>query len=366
MKKKVIYVSVSNDISNDNRVLKTSYSLEKFGYKVVIVGKKTKNSPKFTEKIKAKRLKVLFKKNVFYYAELNIKLFFYLLFHKQDVLWANDLDTLLPNFLVSKLKNKQLIFDSHEMFPYVAELKIGSFQQRFWLNLERFLVPKVRNIVTVCGSLGEYFEQNYGKKAVIVRNIPPFDIKNQRPKQFPLDEKYIIWQGSVNINRGLEELVEAMKDVNCKLFIFGYGKIYSKLQAIIIDKRLEKKVFLVNRLPFSQMMELTRRATLGICIDKPVNQNYKISLPNKIFEYINAATPVLYSPLREISHIENEFNTGISLQNWQIDTISSQINSIINDNDLLKRLSDNCIEAQKHLSWQNEEQKLSILMTNLR
>jgi glycosyltransferase involved in cell wall biosynthesis len=370
---KTIVVSVSNDLYNDNRVLKTCQSLHNFGYNVVVLCKHA--TPKRQQQYSTfqtdnkflcvKRLKFLFKKNVLYYAELNLRLFFRLLFTHSAVLWANDLDTLLPNYLVSRIKRIPLIFDSHEMFCYVAELKEDSFQQRVWLWIEGKIVPRLRYIVTVCQPIKDYFREKYGANSIIVRNIPAYNPNNQPSKHYPLPDKYIIWQGSTNIDRGLEELVMAMKKVDCRLLILGSGDIFPLLQTLITSNNLGDKVQLLGKVDFQTMMTLTQGATLGISIDKPTNRNYAISLPNKIFEYINAATPVLYSPLSEIKRIEEKYNCGIELKSYDTDLLAQQLSSLISDNALLQTLSNNCLLAQPHLNWQTEELSLHTLLHTL-
>lgn len=373
MKNKVL-VSVSDDLYNDNRVLKTCKSLEKYGLSVTVICKRATKKRKsqnadFSLKyptLKTIRLRFLFRKNVFYYAELNVRLFFNLLFKRFDVLWANDLDTLLANYLVSRLRRKPLIFDSHEMFCYVAELRVGSIQQRVWLGLERVIVPHLKYITTVCKPIKQYFFDKYKVNAEIIRNIPPYSEDNQIRKNYPIKEKYIIWQGSTNIDRGLEELVECMQDVDCKLYICGMGDIFPLLKNLIEKYDLCDKVFLLGKLPYEKMIEKTKNATLGISIDKPTNRNYAISLPNKIFEYINSAVPVLYSPLSEIKRIEDKFRCGVEVVSYQPLELAKQINELINNDDLLQKLSDNCLVAQKQLNWQKEEKTLFNLLDKIK
>ncbi|MCH3924572.1 MAG: glycosyltransferase [Bacteroidales bacterium] len=356
---KKIIVSVSNDVFNDNRVEKTCNSLCKYGLNVFLVGKRTKDSPKLPKKhFAVYRMKTLCKKNVFYYMELNIRLFFFLLFKRTDILWANDLDTLLPNYLVSKIKNKPLIFDSHELFWAIAELKDTRIKREFWRLLERKMVPNIKYVITVCEPIKKYFQKNYKVNASLVRNIPLFEEKNQERKCFPLKEKIIVWQGSANVDRGLEELVLAMKNVDAKLYIIGRGDIVDNLKQEIIDNDLKNKVFLFGRLTFDEMMAYTRRATIAISIDKPTNKNYEISLPNKIFEYINSATPIVCTPLKEIEAVVKKYDVGFVIKDFSVDNLSKQINEIINNDSLLQKKSDNCILAQKELSWQNEEQHI--------
>ena len=119
---KKIIVSVTNDLITDQRVAKICDTLLELGYEVTLVGRKLKHSTKVNRKYNTKRFKLLFNKGALFYANYNIYLFLYLFFSRFDVLWSNDLDTLPANYLISKIKSKKIIFDSHEYFTEVPEL----------------------------------------------------------------------------------------------------------------------------------------------------------------------------------------------------------------------------------------------------
>lgn len=363
---KRIYVSVSNDVFSDNRVKKTCKSLKDYGLDVHLVCKRLVGNQKqeplpFT----LHPVRFFFKKNFPYYAELNIKFFFKILFKKTDILWANDLDTLLPLYLVSRIRRKPLIFDSHEMFTEIPELKDNPRVKKFWKMLEKSMVPHLKYVSTVCEPIREYFKKEYGVDSIIVRNIPLYEEKNQERKTYPLKEKILIWQGAANIDRSLEDLVLAMKDIDAKLLILGRGDIIDILKQEVAENHLEEKVFILGRKTFQEMMTYTRNATLGLSLDRPTNQNYAISLPNKIFEYINATTPILCTPLQEIKPIVEHYHIGQTIDNPNRENLVKKINSIINDNEALQQMSDNCIKAQRELCWQNEEKNIFALLDKI-
>ncbi|MBR1769101.1 MAG: glycosyltransferase [Bacteroidales bacterium] len=356
---KKIFVSVSNDVYGDNRVKKTCRSLSNYGLEVHLL---CKYSPACADAesdfYRLLPLKCFFKKNVFFYAEFNLRLFFSLLFKPIDVLWANDLDTLLALFVVSKLRRKPLIFDSHELFTQVAELNYNPFAKKVWTLIERSILPKLKYVVTVCQPIKEYFKNKYNIEAAVVRNIPLYKEENQQPKHYPLEEKFIVWQGATNIDRSLEDLVTAMKDVDAKLYIMGQGDVLNSLRRQVKENHLKEKVIITGRLNFEQMMTYTRKASLGLSLDRPTNKNYEISLPNKIFEYINSATPILATPLCEIRNIVETYEVGEFIEEPTPKNIAKRINELLSDENKLQRLSDNCLKAQKELSWQREEKSV--------
>ncbi|MCA1760901.1 MAG: hypothetical protein LC658_14130, partial [Bacteroidales bacterium] len=121
--KKRIIVSVTSDLVSDNRVHKTCTTLGEMGFEVLLVGRKLAGSqPLSPRNYQTKRIKLFFNKGPLFYACFNFRLFCLLLFSKCDLLLSNDLDTLPANFLASKLKNKPLVYDSHEFFTEVPEL----------------------------------------------------------------------------------------------------------------------------------------------------------------------------------------------------------------------------------------------------
>lgn len=356
---KKICVSVSNDLLCDNRVWKTCKSISASGLSVKLIGRAFSDSPELPKQTyECKRLKIRFRKNILYYAELNLKLFFHLLFSKQDILWANDLDTLFPNWLVAKLKHKPLIFDSHEHFTQVPELKANPFARKVWKKIEKLCIKGCDAVFTVCNPIKDYFKSEYGVDCLVVRNIPSKTAINTTRIASKDKENILVWQGAVNVERGLEELCEAMKYIDAKLIIMGQGDIKSDLETMAKTLGIEDKVHFLGRLSFEKMMNETVKAKLAISIDKPTNGNYAISLPNKIFEYIDAAVPVLVSPLQEIEPIVRNFKTGVFINSYDPTELAKQINELLSNDSLLDSLAENCRIAAQEFCWENEEERI--------
>ena len=363
--KKIAVVSVINDLVTDNRVNKSCLTLMECGYDVVLIGRELpsslpiKNWPFATE-----RMRLLFLKGPLFYFFFNFRLFFKLLFKKADLLFANDLDTLLPNYWVSKIKSIPLIYDSHELFCEVPELLNAPFKQKIWLKVEKSIVPKLKSCITVNDSIAKIFEEKYKVKFQAIRNIPAA-VENFKPLSkeqlgLPLDKKIILLQGAgINIDRGAEELVDAMKFVdNAFLLIIGGGDCWDILQKKVTDQDLWKKIALIEKMPKLQLMSYTFNADLGISIDKNTNLNYYYSLPNKIFDYLQAGVPILATHLPEIEKIITAYKTGIFIEDHQPETIANAIEKILSSEQMLLEYKQNTKIAARELNWEKEKQKL--------
>lgn len=368
---KRVTVSVINDLSSDNRVKKTCAELVELGCKVTLVGRKLPGSqPIKNWNFETKRMSLLFKKGVLFYAFFNTRLFFYLLFKKSDLLYANDLDTLVPNYLISKLKRIPLIYDSHEIFCEVPELRGTPFKKKIWERVERRIVPNLKYCITVNQSIATYFEAKYGTKFEVVRNISqewnPDVLKSRTELGIKPNLKMIVLQGAgINIQRGAEELILAMKFIHdAQLFIIGSGDVWSTLEQMVKDNKLEERVRLIKKMPREELMNYTANADIGISIDKDTNLNYSYSLPNKVFDYIQAGVPILASPLKEIEVIIKKFNIGMFIKGHEPEQIAQGIGEMLNSNDL-PVWKENLKRAKQELRWEEEKKVLINLVQNI-
>lgn len=361
-----VVLSVTNDLYTDPRVDKVCNFLKRNGFDVTLVGRRYGDSATLAPRAyKTHRLRLLFRKGAFFYAEYNIRLLFFLLFHHFDLFVANDLDTLLPNFLISKLKRKRLVYDSHEYFCGELSIADRPFVKRVWKSIERFCFPKLKDVITVSQSIVDQYEQEYGIRPHLVRNIPPKATppvtETRVSLQLPEDKTIIILQGNgINEGRGGEELVEAMPFVDEKavFLIVGNGTVIPQLKEKVKDLQLEHRVRFVSRVTPEMLYNYTYLSDIGIALDRDLSMNLRFSLPNKLFEYIKAGTPVVVSNLIERARIVGQYRVGLIVEDFQAENIAEKINKLVNDKQLYNDLKTNCKIAAEDLCWENEEKVL--------
>ncbi len=359
---KKIIVSVTNDINTDQRVRRVCEFLANNNFDVTLCGRLLKNSqPLSKTKYKTVRFRLPFSKGAKFYAVYNLRLFFYLLFHKADALLSNDLDTLLANSWAKKFKPRcKLYYDSHEYFLGVPELINRPKIQNIWQKIERKYVPKVHKMYTVNQSIANLYQKEYNREVKVVRNISDIQqvkiIYRRKDLGLPENKNIVIIQGAgINIDRGAEETIDAIKLIdNCVVIFVGDGDVVPLLKQKVKQENLEDKVLFFGKRPYNELMNFTALCDIGISLDKDTNINYRFSLPNKIFDYIHAGIPMLVSNLTEVKKIVNGYKIGIVVENHQPKTIAQAINKMLTNKNLYQTFKTNTIKAAQQLTWQNE------------
>lgn len=370
MKKAI--VSVINDLVTDQRVHKVCTTLHEMGYEVHLVGRRQRKSqPLAPRSYATHRMFLLFEKGPLFYLAFQFRLFFFLLFRRADVLVSNDLDTLLPNYLIARLKGAAVVYDAHEIFTEVPELTNNPGKKNTWKKLERFLVPKMKYMFTVNDSISDWYYAQYKIRPLVVRNIPRLaeqdaTMVTREELGLPAGKKIILLQGAgINIQRGAEEAVEAMAGVeNALLLIIGSGDVVPYLKQQVAEKKLDDKVRFLPKQPLEKLRAYTQLADLGLTLDKDTNINYRYSLPNKLFDYIHAGVPVLASNLVEVRSIVEKYKVGAIALQHEPEYLAKLLNSVLADENSLAIWKENAKLASHALNWQNEENVLKRLYAN--
>jgi glycosyltransferase involved in cell wall biosynthesis len=353
-----VVLAVTNDIVTDNRLHKIANTLINNGYRVTIAGRKFSYSQNlFSRPYKTRRFKLWFNRGFVFYANYNIRLFFYLLRVPVDIVVANDLDTLAACWFAAKLRRKVLIFDSHELFTEVPELVDRSFVKKIWSINEWLFIKGVNFCYTVSNPIQGYYKERYKKDFLLIRNVGMFRFENNNKSGD--GQKIIIYQGAVNKGRGLELMLEAMHYLKeYVLWIIGNGDILNELKQMAIRLKIEDKVVFTGRVSLDSLPEFTLKAHIGISLEEDLGLNYRYALPNKLFDYIQARIPVVVSNLPEMKNLVEQYQVGKVLDGREPHKLSLLIQELIEDEKNTARVKKNLELAARELCWQREEDKV--------
>lgn len=355
-----IILCVTNDITTDQRIYRISSTLAGLPAEVSVVGVARPHSVPLAIPFASRRLTLLFQSGPLFYAEFNVRLFFTLLVMKADVVVANDLDTLPAVFCASWLRGRKVIYDSHEYFTELPELVGRKCIKKIWEGIESLFLPRVKHSYTVSASIADAYEKKYGVKMEVIRNLP-FKMRSF-PEGNPMkkaSENWIIYQGSLNMGRGLEVAIASMQYLTgTRLIIAGSGYLEKHLKELVSQSGLQDKVVFTGNLRPEQLMQYTIQADLGISLEENMGLNYYYALPNKLFDYIQARIPVLVSNLPEMVNIVLKYNIGRVAEVENPKMLAGVMTEMLENFGLRMEWKKNLIRAAHELCWENEEQKL--------
>nr|MBS0037244.1 glycosyltransferase [Saprospiraceae bacterium] len=303
-----------------------------------------------------RRLRCLFNRGPLFYLEMQFRLFFYLLFSsRSSVYGAVDLDTLPANWMVSRLRRAELLFDAHEIFDRVPELEGKPFVRWVWRTTGKFFVPAAKYRWTVNQSLADRFKAEYSSDFEVIRNLPEPGMNGVNTRR---KHRLILYQGRVNKGRGLEEAIETMRFLpEFQLVIAGGGDIEAHLRYRVYQLKLNNVTITGDQSP-EQLRNWTAQAWIGLNLLDEESGNYYFSLANKFFDYMAFGVPSISMDFPEYRLLNDRYHFSLLIPKLNPLIICRAIEKLDKDPNLHSTLSENALKAYAVLNWQNESEKV--------
>lgn len=358
-----IVCTVTNDLQFDQRMHRICSSLEEAGYEVCLVGRKLNGNDLPKRNYKLFRFHCFFKKGKLFYLEFNFRLLFLLLFHfrKYNIIYSVDLDTLLAGSVSSILSGKKLVYDAHEYFTELPELTNRPLTRKIWTFIAKISIPKASLCITVGNELAKQLSSLYHKKFFVVRNLPFALAHTASEEKGPQAPFILIYQGMLNEARGLEEMLEAMVELqhhNIQLWLIGEGDLSQKLRKMVVELSLDKSVIFYGFQSPDNLKRLTAKADLGINLLRNQGLNYYYSLANKFFDYVQSEIPSVNMSFPEYQYHNSLYEVSVLIPDLERKTISDSILHIKNNPTTYRQLQLNCKAAKKEWIWEKESKQL--------
>ncbi|HQE60054.1 MAG TPA: hypothetical protein PLA54_12770 [Spirochaetota bacterium] len=281
---------------------------------------------------------------------------------KYDLIIANDIPVLPLSLKLAEKNNAKVYIDAHEYEPrQYNTFKFNFFYKNYWYYICKKYLPQADYMTTVCDGIAETYSSNFKVKCDVMMNLPFYC--NVKPKKCSKDRIRMIHHGGASEVRRLEKMIELM-DYLDERFELDFMFINNDCEYVTKLKKLASKNNRIRFLPpvnMPEIPEFINKYDIGIFLLLPHIFNYKMALPNKLFEFIQGRLAVAIWPSQEMVKIVNKYEIGVYSQNFDVKEMADVLNNLTEkDINVMKKNSD--IAAKVLNSEQNKKQLYSIIM----
>jgi hypothetical protein len=286
-----------------------------------------------------------------------------------DLIVANDIESLPLAFKIKK--QEKILFDAHEFAPRHFEDKLvwRIFFQRFNTYLCKKYLPLVDEMITVGTGLANEYAAHYPVKPMVVTNANYY--ANLAPT--PVDEKKIrlIHHGAANPSRQLEIMIEMMNYLDDRFTLdlmlltppIANKKTRGYLDYLKVLIKDDHRVTIVPPVKSAEVVNFIHPYDLGIFLLPPINFNYANTLPNKLFDFIQARLAIGIGPTPEMASLVNRYSLGVVADDFTAQSLAKKINALTaNEIGAFKKQAD---KAAFELSAEKNKVILNELVSNL-
>jgi glycosyltransferase involved in cell wall biosynthesis len=282
--------------------------------------------------------------------------------HSYDLIYVADLH-MLP-LIISTKGNSKLIFDAREYYPlqYEDNFNFNFFDKPESIRILKNVLAKCDKVITVSQGLANAYSQNFGVKSELILSLPNF-------QELPISNKSeqtikILYHGMANRNRKIENFIEILNyltiDAELHLYLLGDRAYINELEK---EAKYNCNVFFHEPVAYKDIISTVNRYDIGICYYEPTSFNLRHCLPNKFFEYMQARLVLAIGPSPDMSEIVMKFECGVISKDFTVRSLANELNALTRER--INSLKQKSELAAKHYCFENEEEKLRSITSNL-
>lgn len=278
---------------------------------------------------------------------------------------CNDYNTMWVGVAARAMGGIAVVYDSHELWP---DRNLRP-EPRWWLlACEALFVRCAHGTITASPGYADVMARRHRiTKPKVVRNIPASRSGDAAGRATgPVrassgnNHSLALYVGALTSGRGLETSIKAMALVpGARLRLVGPGRDDYRAGLVELARRegVAERVEFAGAVPPQKLLDTISTACVGLALIQPVCLSYRMSLPNKLFEYVAAGVPVLGSDLPAIGPLVREYEIGLVAQPDQVADVASKLSEMLEPrrNDAFRVATR---KAAQRLNWDRESRLL--------
>lgn len=243
-----------------------------------------------------------------------------------DLVLANDVES-LP--LAMGLGASGVHADLHEYAPRQNE---ESWRWRWFVApfnrwIVRRWVTQADSVSTVGDELAAEYQREFGLRPDVVVNAAPYVDRPPTPVGEPLR---LVHSGLARRNRSLNVMIDAVRmagrQTTLDLYLMPNDPTYlAELKTSAADL---PQVSFHDPVAPNELGDRLAQADLGIFVLPPLTFNYRFTLPNKFFDFIQARLGIIVGPSPEMAGLVAKHGLGVVAPDFTAASLAAALDSL--------------------------------------
>ncbi len=246
-----------------------------------------------------------------------------------DLIISHDCSLLPLAFRIAKRRTPVLL-DAREYYPrnFDDQLRWRLLSKPVNLHLCKKYLSQCDKIITVSDGLAREYAREFGVEPEVITSLPAYhDIS---PVPVNPEGFRIIYHGHAGYSRRTEVMVDLMDFVDGR-FSLDLMLVRSPdpyVQKVIALAEERDNVRVIPPVVMNEIIPFTSQYDIGLFLCPPTNFNLKYTLPNKLFEFIQARLVVAIGPSIEMRKIVEEYDCGIVSRDFSPRSMAVELNKL--------------------------------------
>ncbi len=278
-----------------------------------------------------------------------------------DLIHACDFDTVLPALCCKLRWRKKVVYD---IFDFYADhlRQTPDWIKRIIRRLDLWAVNRADAVILVDDSRREQIGGSKPKLLEIIYNSPVDDpmLKDALAQEADRRRFTIAYIGLLQKERGLVEMLDVLlRHPEWRLDLAGFG---GDEYDIVSQARMMSNVSWHGRIDYQKTLAISRQADVLFATYDPAIPNHRYSSPNKIFEAMMLAKPIIVARGTNMDRIIEQSGCGLVVPYGDVNELESTLIKLSRDADLREQLGRNARRAyDENYGWAIMEKRLIAL-----
>jgi glycosyltransferase involved in cell wall biosynthesis len=287
--------------------------------------------------------------------------------HRQtySLIHACDFDTVIPALICKGLFGKTVIYDIFDFYADHLRATPG-WLKRLVRAIDLWAIGQADGLILADDSRRQQIAGAKPKHSAVIYNSPtPLSAPNQTELNTSSTHGLrLAYIGLLQVERGLLEMLAVLSNhPQWSLDLAGFGGDEVQIRAASQDL---PNVRWHGRVPYDVALQLSQAADVLFATYDPAIPNHRYSSPNKIFEAMMLARPVIVARQTNMDRIVEQATCGLVVEYGDTRDLEAALVRLQNEPALRRQLGQNGYQAyQSTYSWAEMEKRLAKLYSEV-